>query len=574
MTGRMRTIAVINQKGGSGKTTSAINLAAVFAHRGQRTLLVDVDPQSHCALGLAVPESQIELTVAEAMLAADDRPLDTKRLLWNVNKTLDLMPSTTRLAGLEAARGGLADREDRDLRLAAVLRRFEATYEWVVIDCPPSIGLLTFNALRASTEILIPVETGYFALRGAAKQVQTIRALCRRFGQAPPYRVLPTMHDENSPVSCDVLAELQRKFADCVIPVTIRFDQRLKEAASMGSSVTDYAPRSSGSADYAALASYLAENHPVPLRLDPEAAADGTTEMPDANTRRTRGLVAIDLFNHDEAARDGAPGPHAAAAAGHDSRNGGAAFFRPTLDLTAPHSAAPAPAHAAQLATAPAPPVSRAAELAARARRILQRSEELTHRLAHDLPPHHQDGLRSEAPTHSPDPAHASPAHASPAPVGVYIEPAPLPAAVSTPALPVTFGPRLTPQGVLFVYPLALGPRVSIAGDHNAWSGDATVLRFNPHTALHECCLRVTPGKFRYRLVVAGRWFADPFNPISEPNPFGDMDSVLEVPDPEALSEAAAPRAAPAPVPVALSEAINTNPAHPTTLPSPAHAHA
>ncbi len=557
MTGRMRTIAVINQKGGSGKTTSAINLAAVFAKRGQRTLLVDVDPQSHCALGLAVPESQIDHTVGEAMLAADDRPLDTRRLLWPVNKSLDLMPSSTRLAGLEAARGGLADREDRDLRLASVLRRFEGVYEWVVIDCPPSIGLLTFNALRASSEILIPVETGYFALRGAAKQVQTIRALCRRFGQAPPYRVLPTMHDPNSPVSCDVLAELQRKFADCLLPVTIRFDLRLKEAASMGAPVVEFAPRSNGSADYAALASYLSENHPVPLRLDPEPAREGA-ETPDANTRRTRGLVAIDLFNQEGPVAPAAPAAtltpqHASVGPPDEIRHAdthaglsGAGFFRSGSE---PHAIA---------SGAPSSPVSRAAELAARARRILQRSEELTQRLDHELP---------APPTHAgPPSASASVGGAALMPGSsahvrqpVYIEP---PASVTgravAPSLPITFGPRLTPQGVLFVYPLALGPRVSIAGDHNGWSGESTVLRFNPETALHECCLRLPAGRFRYRLVVAGRWFADPFNPVSEPNPFGDADSVIDVP---VIEPAAAPSAAVTASP-ALSHA------------SPAHAHA
>lgn len=521
----MRIIAVINQKGGSGKTTSAINLAAVFAKRGQRTLLVDVDPQSHCALGLAVPEQQIELHVGDAMLAPDDRPLDLKRLIWPVNKSLDLMLSTTRLAGLEAARGGLADREDRDFRLAALLRRFEGVYEWVVIDCPPSIGLLTFNALRASSEILVPVETGYFALRGATKQIATIRALCRRFGQAPPYRVLPTMHDENSTLSCDVLAELERRFKDCLLPVTVRFDLRLKEAASMGSPVVEFAPRSTGAADYSALASYLTENTPVPLRLDDAEPADGHE-----TATKSRAVVSIDLFNEEPVAGQSpaatASGANQSGSAhgshGSPAAAGGGAFFRPAGTPDAPPS-----------------PISRAAELAARAKRILQKSEELTQRLASDplvakaiLDGHGSTamatGHESIGPAGIETPIAAALTPNPLPPVTIELTPKPAATAASQ-RFDFTFGVRQTPQGVLFVYPLALGPRIAIAGDHNGWSGEATVARFNPALGVHEACLNLPVGRFKYRLVIGGRWVADPFNPMSEPNPFGDTDSVFDV---------------------------------------------
>ena len=538
----MRIISVINQKGGSGKTTTAINLAAVLAKRGGKTLLVDVDPQSHCALGLAVPESQIELHVGDAMLTPDDRPLDLTRLIWPVNRSLDLMPSATRLAGLEAARGGLADREDRDLRLASVLRRFIGVYEWVVIDCPPAIGLLTFNALRASTEILVPVETGYFALRGATKQIATIRALCRRFGQAPPYRVLPTMHDETSTLSCDVLEELGRKFADCVLPVTVRFDVRLKEAASMGSPVVEYAPRSNGAQDYAALASYLAENIPVPARVEPLVAGEAP-DAHDSSIGRGRGVVAIDLFAPEPPPHHAGPAPsqpapaYAAVGSAHDGLADASAFFKPAppLDLAA--------------VAAVVAPISRAAELAARARRILQKSEELTQRLAEDpalarvLAPLTEGAQPDPAVVESLNAPALHPEHQALVPVPDSFETSPAP---RPPPAGVVFGPRQTPQGVLFMYPLTIGPRVCIAGDHNAWSGDATPLRFNPQTGVHEVCLRLPPGRFKYRLVVVGRWVADPFNPVIEPNPFGDADSVFEMTG-EAVPT---PALAPAPQPV------------------------
>ncbi len=519
----MGSIAVINQKGGSGKTTTAINLAAMLAKRGLRTVLVDMDPQSHCALGLAVPEQQIDLHVGDAMLAPDDRPLDPKRFVWPVNRTLDLIPSATRLAGLEAARGGLADREDREMRLASVLRRLGvaptgsgnapagAGHDWAIIDCPPSIGLLTFNAIMAATEILIPVETGYFALRGASKQVQTIRALCRRFGQAPAYRVLPTMHDESSTLSCEVLGELGRRFADCLIPVTVRYDVRLKEAASMGSPIGEFAPRSHGAADYAALASWISENPAAPLRLTEQEMGEPPEVGEPGVHARTRGVVSIDLFtptgDHALAPAPAAVATCEAGAGGHDSGS----FFRGAGG------------------DGPVSPVSRAAELAARAKRILQKSEDLTRRLSSD--PAVAPAMLAASPTQPHGPVHATPA-APPAPL-VLVEPLPVAPPVSTPAprLDLTYGPRHTAQGTLFLYPFTLGPRVCIAGDHNGWSAEATVMKFNPQLGVHEVCLRIPPGRFRYRLVIGGRWVADPFNPVTEPNPFGEADSVLDIPD-------------------------------------------
>jgi chromosome partitioning protein len=173
----MRTIAIVNQKGGSGKTTTAINLAAAFAERGERVLLVDMDPQGHCAAGLGVPESRIEFGLAQALLCEPPGGSDPLGWLWEVSRGLRLAPCTVALAGLESARGGLASLADRDRRLARFLERVAPNFDRCVIDCPPTIGYLTFNALRAADEALVPVETGYFALRGAERQIATIGAL-------------------------------------------------------------------------------------------------------------------------------------------------------------------------------------------------------------------------------------------------------------------------------------------------------------------------------------------------------------------------------------------------------------
>jgi len=188
----MRTIAIVNQKGGCGKTTVAINLAATLARQGRRTLLVDMDPQGHCGLGLSVPEEQVERSISELLTAGLSGAVQLDQLIWQAARRLDLIPATMSLAGVEQRLSGASD---KDRRLAQVLSPLQERYEFCIIDCPPSIGLLTFNALRAASEVIVPVETGYFALQGAKKQQQTIEMLAHRVAHRLRLHVLATMYD-------------------------------------------------------------------------------------------------------------------------------------------------------------------------------------------------------------------------------------------------------------------------------------------------------------------------------------------------------------------------------------------
>ena len=258
----MRTIAVINQKGGCGKTTTVINLAACLAELGHRTLVVDVDPQSHCAVGLGVPEHQIDAQIGQAMMSGDMGKIDTPQMVWQIARKLDLAPSTVSLAKVERQ---LSDAPDRDLRLARVLKHFKEQYDYCLIDCPPNIGLLTFNALRASGEVIVPVETAYFAMKGARKQAELIRILADRCGQNVMMRVLPTMYDEQVRLSRDIMGDLGKHFGEKLLPLSIRYDVKLKEAASFGQPIGEYDATARGYHDYAALAHYLLEHAP---RLD------------------------------------------------------------------------------------------------------------------------------------------------------------------------------------------------------------------------------------------------------------------------------------------------------------------
>lgn len=507
----MRTFAVVNQKGGCGKTTTAINLSGVFAGRGYRTLLVDMDPQGHCAAGLAIPEGRVDLHIGDAMLAPDDRPVDPQRLLWRVSRNLDLAPATLKLAGLEAARGELAQRTDAESRLKTVLRRFDSQYDICLIDCSPAIGLLAFNALVAADEVIIPVETGFFSMQGATKQVNTIKAIGKRLGIAPTHRLLATMHDPASVLSRDLLDELRRRFGTRVVPVVITADHSLREAASFGQPVIEYAKESQGAKDYGALADWLIDNVMKAGSSRP-ADSDGAGMEPHA----TPGAM-----------------PRVEVVAGIGERalaDGGAEMVEaPSATGSVPPPPFHSPTSTGAMMTA-APGMSRAADMAQRTRKLARavaiaeakpRTEPAAGgaMMAVGAPPRDLFAAPAAAPTPSTSPS----AEIEAMPMARPSVQAPEP----TTARPV-FGAHATSRGVLFVQPLSIGASVAVAGEFNDWTPEP--LRANPVTGVLEAMLSIKPGYSQYRLVVDGKWMPDPFNPVSAPNPFGGSNSVLVVP--------------------------------------------
>ncbi len=248
----MRTIAVVNQKGGCGKTTVSINLASALAEAGQRTLLVDVDPQSHCAVGLAVPEEQIEQSIYDVLISKSrNEPIRLTEILWQISDRLELAPASIDLSAFEQQMSGVAEREGC---LREVLAQLKNTYDYVIIDCPPAVGLLTFNALRAATDVIVPVETGYFALHGLSRQLETLSVLCKQCNQQVNVRVLASMYDTRTKMSREILAELRSHFADKMFEAIVNFNTKIKEAASFGQPICEYDSASRGQKDFSALA--------------------------------------------------------------------------------------------------------------------------------------------------------------------------------------------------------------------------------------------------------------------------------------------------------------------------------
>ncbi len=528
----MRIVAIINQKGGCGKTTTAINLAGVLSKSGLRTLLVDMDPQSHCAAGLGVPEHRIDLDIGDAMVALGTRNIDPARLLWRVASNLDLAPSRMKLAGLEASRGGLADKPDKERRLGGVLAQYSRDYDVALIDCSPAIGLLTFNALTAASTVLIPVETGFFSLQGAAKQVHTVTTVGKRLGAEVPLWLLPTIHDPDGGLARDLLLEIRRRFADRVTPVVIRRDDRLREAASYGQPIVEYAPTSTGAADYTALGQWLSQaldlrpgtprtERPARLVAEPELDLSSiddphgirvVTEPGDDAEITRRVLGQTSLTGELSAQPAAAPRSEAIDQAGLSRTP--EPNFRDTIT-----------AFATAVRNAPEEPLplSRAEDMALRAARIAR---------------------RDPAPVPSTVPAAPTPpvfAASAPVPAELprrhsvlvleadlnMVEPKATPKSGAAERLA---GARVTSQGVLFAQPISIGRSVAVAGDFNAWSSETHRLRRNESIGVFELCVKLPPGRHVYRMVIDGQWSADPFNDEFELNPFGEPNSVVRVP--------------------------------------------
>ena len=408
----MRTIAVVNQKGGCGKTTVSINLASALAQAGKRVLLVDMDPQSHCAVGLAVPEEQIEQSIYDVLISKSrNEPMRLTEILWQISSGLELAPASIDLSAFEQQMAGIAEREGC---LKDVLDEVKDDYDYAIVDCPPAVSLLTFNALRAASDVLVPVETGYFALHGLSKQLETLSILCKRCSQQVDVKVLASMYDIRTKVAREILAELRSHFGDKMLRAIINFNTKIKEASSFGQPISEYDAASKGQKDFEGLA----------------------REIIGAEAKQQRRQMVNSLTEQLESISTSA------------------------TDLLE--------------ATKPQP----------QAVQSRQPNEQAEQRLT----PTDIDAKLSDY-----------------------------------------YGVNQIGDAVAFVTLYPRANSVHIAGDFNNWQPEKNPLEKVGDSGVWQAKIKLPQGKYRYRLVVDGQWQQDPYNELTELNPFGELNSVLEV---------------------------------------------
>jgi chromosome partitioning protein len=248
----MRVIAIVNQKGGCGKTTTTTNLAGCLAADGSRVLVVDLDPQAHATLAFGIDPDALDENLYEVLADRDDAER-IKEVCIPYDERLHVAPSGIVLSALEQ-RLASEPVEKRTDRLASALAPLADDYDFVLIDCPPNVGLLTFNALRAASEVIVPLETSFFAIHGVQKLLETIGLLGERIGHDLSVRILPTLYDGRTRYARQTLGQIRELFKDMCFDTVIRQNVKLREAASRGKPIQAIARTAHGAIDYAALA--------------------------------------------------------------------------------------------------------------------------------------------------------------------------------------------------------------------------------------------------------------------------------------------------------------------------------
>lgn len=289
-----RVISIVNQKGGCGKTTTAVNLAGALAEQGARVLVVDMDPQGHATLALGLDPDELSENLYE-VLTDPEGPERLEQILIQVAQGIELAPASIVLSALEQQLSG-DQHQTRTERLTSALATLRRPFDFVLIDCPPAVSLLTFNALRASDEVIVPLEASFFGIDGVQKLLETIGLLEQRTGHHVSVRVLPTLFDGRTRYARETLRDIRQLFDDLCFATVIRQNVKLQEAARHGLPINLFAPSCTGTQDYAAAA--------LEVAAFPRANSIGKPEKVIAGSSPPRSHREVLIHFEDEAAGD------------------------------------------------------------------------------------------------------------------------------------------------------------------------------------------------------------------------------------------------------------------------------
>ena len=243
-----KVIAVANQKGGVGKTTTAVNLSAALGDIGKKTLILDIDPQGNATSGFGVNKNELEYTVYDALI----REVDIEKTIIHTEFKVDIVPANISLAGAEIE---LVSMLSREMRIKRAIAAIKENYDYILIDCPPSLGLLTLNAMTAADSVIIPIQCEFYALEGVTQLMNTIRLVKHNLNDNLKIEgILMTMFDARNNLSFDVMDEVKNKFGEYVYKSTIPRNVRLSEAPSHGKPILIYDKNSTGAKAYSELA--------------------------------------------------------------------------------------------------------------------------------------------------------------------------------------------------------------------------------------------------------------------------------------------------------------------------------
>ncbi len=375
----MYIFAIANQKGGCGKTTTSVNLAASLAHLGKRVLLIDFDPQAHASVGLGINIDKVEYSIYDVLSSLSTKKVDMDNAIAQVKENLFIIPSNILLTTLEQE---LSDAIGRETRLTDAISSMNNAFDYILIDCPPNLGFLTINALRAANEVIIPLEMSFFSFNGVKQLLDVVSLVRDRLNHNLNYRILMTMFDSRLQYSYQVQDEIKERFSGEVMTSIIHINVKLREAASNGKPALYYDKYCRGTKDYLTLAREIITG------IEPKKPLNEEWKPKNRIAKETK----------------------------------------------------------------------------------------------------MQGKTRHQA----------------------------------------SIGRDMPERTVEFVFPDPNAKEVYIAGDFNSWRvGEDT--RLEKKNGMWVKNMTLPPGRYRYRFVVDGRWIDDPNNPIKEKNPYGELDSLLNI---------------------------------------------